>query len=104
MEKYAPFKWLLAPVIYFIFIMIKARYVSPATYGVGIKRYPYFFLDVETYGVWYVIKYVLIFTAATLVIGYIIRTIDFILGMIYTKVQNFRIRRRMAKRERLQNR
>lgn len=102
--KYAPFKWLLAPVIYFIFIMIKARYVSPATYGVGIKRYPYFFLDVETYGVWYVIKYVLIFTAATLVIGYIIRTIDFILGMIYTKVQNFRIRRRMAKRERLQNR
>lgn len=95
--KYAPFKWLLAPVIYFIFIMIKARYVSPATYGVGIKRYPYFFLDVETYGVGYVVKYVLIFTVATLAIGYVIRTIDFILGMIYTKVQKFRLKRRKAK-------
>lgn len=98
-KKYDPFKWLLAPVIYFIFIMIKARYVSPATYGIGIKRYPYFFMDVETYGVWYVVKYVLIFAVATLVVGYIIRTIDFILGMIYTKVQKFRIKRREARME-----
>lgn len=98
-KKYDPFKWLLAPVIYFIFIMIKARYVSPAAYGIGIKRYPYFFMDVETYGVWYVVKYVLIFAVATLVVGYIIRTIDFILGMIYTKVQKFRIKRREARME-----
>ncbi|MBQ6814697.1 MAG: Pr6Pr family membrane protein [Lachnospiraceae bacterium] len=99
---YDPFKWLLAPVIYFIFIMIKARYVSPATYGVGIKRYPYFFMDVETYGVWYVVKYVLIFTVATLAISYVIRTIDFILGLIYTKIQKFRIamrQRRQGRRE-----
>lgn len=100
-KKYDPFKWLLAPVIYFIFIMVKARYVSPATYGIGIKRYPYFFMDVETYGVWYVVKYVLIFTVATLVVGYIIRTIDFILGMIYTKVQKFRLKRREARIERV---
>ena len=45
----------------------------------------------------YVVKYVLIFAVATLIIGYIIRTIDFILGMIYTKVQKFRIKRRKAK-------
>ena len=95
-----PLRWLLAPVCYFIFIMIKARYVKPATYGIGIKRYPYFFMDVETYGPWYVIKYVLIFTVVTLIIGYIIRTIDFILGMIYTKVQKFRLKRRVARRKR----
>ena len=97
-KKYDPFKWLLAPVIYFVFIMVKARYVNPATYGIGIKRYPYFFMDVEKYGVAYVVKYVIIFAVATLVIGYVIRTIDFILGMIYTKVQKFRLRRREAKR------
>ena len=95
-----PFRWLLAPVIYFIFIMIKARYVSPDTYGTGIKQYPYFFMDVETYGPWYVIKYAFIFALVTLVIGYIIRSIDFILGMIYTKVQKFRLKRRAARRKR----
>jgi hypothetical protein len=79
--------------------MIKARYVKPATYGIGIKRYPYFFMDVETYGPWYVIKYVCIFAMVTLIIGYIIRSIDFVLGMIYTKVQKFRIKRRAARRK-----
>ena len=98
-KKYDPLKWLLAPVIYFVFIMIKARYVSPATYGIGIKRYPYFFMDVEKYGVMYVIKYVVLFVIATLIIGYAIRTIDFILGMIYTKVQKFRIKKRKAARK-----
>lgn len=98
-RKYDPFKWLLAPVIYFVFIMVRARYIKPATYGIGIKRYPYFFMDVETYGVWYVVKYVLIFIIATIAIGYIIRTIDFILGMIYTKVQKFRLRKREQKRK-----
>ena len=58
-------------------------------------------MDVETYGVWYVVKYVLIFAVATLVVGYIIRTIDFILGMIYTKVQKFRLKRREARIERV---
>ena len=100
-KKYDPIKWLLAPVIYFIFIMVKARYVKPATYGIGIKRYPYFFMDIETYGVWYVVKYVVIFAAATLVIGYVIRMIDFILRMIYTKVQKFRIKRREKRLERV---
>ena len=95
-----PLRWLLAPVIYFIFIMIKANYVEQGVYEEGVKKYPYFFMDVETYGPWFVIKYVLIFTCATLVIGYIIRTIDFILGMIYTKVQKFRLKRRAARRKR----
>ena len=95
-----PLRWLLAPVAYFIFIMIKARYVSTSTYGEGIKKYPYFFMDVETYGPWQLVKYVLIFTIVTLIIGYIIRTIDFILGMIYTKVQKFRLKRRAARRKR----
>lgn len=97
-KKYDPFKWLLAPLIYFTFIMVRARYIKPAAYGIGIKRYPYFFMDVEKYGVWYVVKYVIIFAMATLAIGYVIRTIDFILGMIYTKVQKFRIKKRDVKR------
>ena len=80
--------------------MIKADYVEQGIYGEGVKKYPYFFMDMETYGPWFVIKYVLIFTVVTLVIGYIIRTIDFILGMIYTKVQKFRLKRRAARRKR----
>ena len=95
-----PIRWLFAPVAYFIFIMVKARYVNATTYGDGIKRYPYFFMDVETYGTWYVVKYVFIFTIVTLIIGYIIRSIDFMLGMIYTKVQKFRLKRRAARRKR----
>jgi len=86
-EKWDPVKWLLAPMIYFVVIMLKARYISPALYGRGVMKYPYFFFDVETYGVPYVVKYVIVFTVGTLVIGYIIRMIDLFFGMIYTKLR-----------------
>ena len=82
-----PLKWYVAPLIYFIFIMIRARQISPSVFSRGVVKYPYFFLDVDTYGVWYVIKYVAMFSVATIVIGYVIRTIDFLGKMIYTKSQ-----------------
>ncbi len=84
-----PLKWYVAPLIYFVFIMIRARQISPAVFSRGVVKYPYFFLDVETYGVGYVIGYVVMFSVVTLVIGYVIRAIDFLGKMIYTKVINY---------------
>lgn len=84
--KWDPLKWVCAPILYFIFIMIRAKQVTSTYSSRGVVRYPYFFLDIDTYGIGYVISYVAFFALLSLVVGYTIRTIDFLSKMIYTKV------------------
>ncbi len=88
-DNWDPVKWMFAPVIYYVFIMIRAKQVTKVYTSRGIVRYPYFFLDVDKYGVEYVVKYVVLFIILSLVVGYVIRTIDFLGKMIYTKVINY---------------
>ncbi len=81
-----PIKWLIAPLIYFVFILIKGRYMDGGTTLVGLKRYPYYFLDAEKYGYAFVFKYAMVFLVVCVVMGYAIWSLDFIFGMIYTKL------------------
>ena len=85
-QKWDPLKWVCAPVMYFVFIMIRAKQVTAAYFSRGVVRYPYFFLDIDTYGIGYVISYVSFFALLSLAVGYTIRTIDFLGKMIYTKL------------------
>lgn len=81
-----PLKWIVAPLIYFVAILIKGKYMYESQTLVGIKRYPYYFLDAETYGYPFVFKYAMIFLVASVALGYLICFVDFILGMLYTKM------------------
>lgn len=93
-----PLKWIIAPLVYFIFILIKGKYMYEGQTLVGLKRYPYYFLDAQTYGYPFVFKYAFVFLVASLVIGYLICLLDFVLGIIYTKIWlPFRERMRKTK-------
>lgn len=85
-KKKDPIKWLAAPFIYFLFILIKGKYMHAGKALVGLKRYPYFFLDAQTYGYPYVFMFAMIFLVACILIGYAIWLLDFSLGMFYTKL------------------
>lgn len=88
-EKMDPIKWLWAPLVYFVFILIKGKYFYAGKALVGLKRYPYYFLDADTYGYPYVFMYAGIFLVVCLILGYVIWLLDFALGMIYTKLIAF---------------
>lgn len=85
-KKLDPVKWLWAPFIYFVFILVKGRYFDAGKTLVGIKRYPYYFLDAGKYGYAYVFKYAFIFLIACVIIGYGLCFIDFILGAVNAKL------------------
>lgn len=86
-KKLDPIKWLWAPFIYFVLILIKGKYFDASKSLVGIKRYPYYFLDAGKYGYLYVFKYALIFLIACIIIGYAFWIIDFLLGLINTQIK-----------------
>ena len=85
-RKGDPFKWLWGPFIYFVFILIRGRYFEEGEALVGIKRYPYFFMDAEKYGYGYVFTYAIVFLMICICVGYLIWLLDFIIGMLYTKL------------------
>lgn len=92
-----PFKWLWGPFIYFVFILVRGVYFSKGEVLVGVKRYPYFFMDAEKYGYRYVFSYALVFLAGCIVIGYIIYILDFVLGVINTQFVKIMEKRRKKK-------
>lgn len=73
-KKYYIFIWLILPFIYFIFICIRATLGKTFTYA--SSRYPYFFLDIDAYGVLQVLLNVLLAIIAVLILGYILFKID----------------------------
>ncbi len=86
-KRLDPVKWLWAPFIYFVFILIKGKYFDTGKSLVGIKRYPYYFLDAGQYGYLYVFKYAFVFLIGCIIIGYVFWLIDFILGLIDVKIK-----------------
>ncbi|WP_297277470.1 Pr6Pr family membrane protein [uncultured Brachyspira sp.] len=68
-----PLLWLLIPIIYFAFILIKAKIGKPFSDG---SYYPYFFVDIDKYGLKIVIRNVFFITLFFTVLGYIEYFID----------------------------
>lgn len=73
-KKYYIFIWLILPFLYFIFICIRASLGKTFTYA--SSRYPYFFLDIDAYGVLQVLLNVSLAIIAVLTLGYIFFKVD----------------------------
>lgn len=72
-KKYDPLLWLITPVVYFLFAVIRAE-IGGLIEAVN-SRYPYFFIDFDIYGYkvfYYVLAIILFFTT----LGYLILLID----------------------------
>lgn len=68
-----PIIWLIIPLIYFLFIFIRAKLGSELSNG---SYYPYFFIDINKYGIKTVLKNALFITIAFTILGYIELFID----------------------------
>lgn len=70
--------WVFIPISYFIFICIRAHFGHTFTYAQS--RYPYFFLDIDAYGIFQVIINVIISIILILLLIYLYVFIDKKLG------------------------
>jgi hypothetical protein len=68
-----PLKWLVIPLAYFIFALVRAPFGSLA--GMN-SRYPYFFIDIDKYGVGQVALNVALFAVGFAALGYLLYLID----------------------------
>ena len=71
--KIDPLKWLLIPSVYFIFSIIRASIGEPFSSG---SRYPYFFIDIDKYGLGTVFTNTILLAIGFLIIGYLIYFTD----------------------------
>ncbi|MDR2336861.1 MAG: Pr6Pr family membrane protein [Candidatus Nomurabacteria bacterium] len=83
LKKLDPVKWLLIPLAYLIFAMVRAGFGPISIAG---SRYPYFFLDIDKYGVGQVAINVLVVGAGFAVLGYVIYFIDLAMAKKLTKL------------------
>ncbi len=73
-DKKDPFIWVLIPFMYFIFIIIRASLGKTFTYT--SSKYPYFFLDIEMFGLLQVLFNVFLMVLAIIGLGFIFIGID----------------------------
>lgn len=70
---YYPFCWSIVPYIYMVFIFILAPFIETIEGG---SRYPYFFMDIDKFGVQKVVLMILGLTGIVLILEYILVLID----------------------------
>lgn len=72
--KKDPLYWIILPFIYWIFICIRAKIGKPFTYT--NSPYPYFFLDIDAFGLPQIIINVILAIILIIILGYIYVLID----------------------------
>ncbi|MDU1891023.1 MAG: Pr6Pr family membrane protein [Dysgonomonas sp.] len=77
LKWYAPFVWIIVPVIYFIFIIIRAPFFG--NIGDTSSAYPYEFIDFSIQPVSAVLVTVVVLVAIFIAIGYVLLFLDRIL-------------------------
>jgi hypothetical protein len=83
-KKLDPLIWTIIPWAYLAFSLIRAQFTTYLSSG---SRYPYFFIDIDQYGVGQVIINILIVAVGYVTLGYIIYFIDFGLSKISDKLK-----------------
>ncbi|WP_157153959.1 Pr6Pr family membrane protein [Brachyspira murdochii] len=73
-----PLLWLIIPLLYFVFVLIRARVGSPFSDG---SYYPYFFVDIDKYGFKTVLRNVFFITLFFAFLGYI----EYFIDMLFSK-------------------
>ena len=78
-----PLAWLVIPILYFCFAMLRAHLLGPTV--TEDLRYPYFFLNLDELGWSGVLSNAAWMTACFAVLGYVIYGIDSLLGKVGAK-------------------
>ncbi|MDR1034281.1 MAG: Pr6Pr family membrane protein [Bifidobacteriaceae bacterium] len=79
-KKLDPIKWLLIPLTYLVFALIRAQFIPIGTQS----RYPYFFIDLDQLGVAQVALNVVSIAVGLVILGYVIYFIDYLMSRIRT--------------------
>jgi hypothetical protein len=79
MKKLDPLRWTAIPWAYFIFALIRAQF---GDFSGTNSRYPYFFIDIDKYGVGQVALNILFFAIGYVTLGYVIYFVDFGMGKL----------------------
>lgn len=72
-----PVAWQIIPFLYLVFAMIRAEIGEPLT---AKSRYPYFFIDIDKFGIAVVLENVALLMAASIVLAYVFFGIDRLIG------------------------
>jgi hypothetical protein len=78
-KKTDPLVWTIIPWAYFAFSLVRAQF---AAFSNSDSRYPYFFIDIDKYGVGQVALNVLLIAVSYVTLGYILYLIDLGLSKI----------------------
>jgi hypothetical protein len=79
LKKLDPLKWLLIPLAYFVFAVIRAQFT---TFSFSDSRYPYFFMDFDKFGAGRVGIYILFITIGYVALGYLFYFADWFMSNI----------------------
>uniref|UniRef100_UPI003F4C320C Pr6Pr family membrane protein n=1 Tax=Brachyspira catarrhinii TaxID=2528966 RepID=UPI003F4C320C len=77
-----PLLWLIIPIIYFIFMLIRAKLGSPFSNG---SYYPYFIVDIDKYGLKIVLRNIFFIALFFVFLGYIGYFVDRFFNKVFSK-------------------
>ena len=77
-----PILWLIIPILYFVFVLIRARVGSPFSDG---SYYPYFFVDIDKYGLKTVLRNIFFIALFFVFLGYIGYFVDRFFNKVFSK-------------------
>lgn len=87
-KKIDPIFWIIIPFLYWIFICIRALFANPFTYT--SSKYPYFFIDIDMFGIYQVFFNVFLLICAIIILGYIFYILDkFLLKLSNKKILTY---------------
>ncbi|MDR3125641.1 MAG: Pr6Pr family membrane protein [Candidatus Nomurabacteria bacterium] len=75
-KRWMPLVWLAIPSVHLVFVLIRAQF---STFSLTGSHYPYFFIDIDTYGIGQVALNVLGLAVCLIILGYIFYLIDWAL-------------------------
>jgi hypothetical protein len=80
--KWDPLKWTLLPLAYFAFALIRAQFGVFPGISQGESRFPYFFIDVDVYGIGRVLLHVLLISVGYVLMDYLFYFTDRLLARL----------------------
>lgn len=84
-RKKDPFVWLLIPLTYWIYTLIYAALGGVFRLGESVSSYPYYFLDIDTYGFLGILPWIGLIMGVYIGLGYGLYGLDYLLGKIRHK-------------------
>lgn len=84
-RKKDPFVWLLIPLTYWIYTLIYAALGGIFRLGESVSSYPYYFLDIDTYGFLGILPWIGLIMGVYIGLGYGLYGLDYLLGKIRHK-------------------